>query len=214
MTTANADTAITDAIEQAADTPVVPVDQRSDSIQYAVSCLIGLWAIAPAPQTDDGGAVVIQDGEPVWADCPDFDELTDGQIDQHLDRAVKRALKKFFGPALDGTSKAHKYLLDMFQDLAKERLSAAYAALERGTTVDSKDAIRDAMVQAADEFQEVLDEMSANGAGLAATVANCQHDAVTLKGGKHNAIDFFRYAMPRVKSRAKGDQLTALSMIA
>lgn len=214
---------VAEAIENAgADTDlemvIVPIADRSDTMQFYADCITNLWEVAPEPATDDGGQAVLDEHDnPTWADCPDLDTLPDAEVESIFSASVKRAISTFFRPALSKDKatkdKASAYALDLFQDLAKIKLRGISDMLrQEKTTADTYRMVSDALVEAAEEFEEVLEKMAEAGRGIATTVAYGNHKSVTLKGG-HNATQFFDKAFPAVRTSASADRQTALSMI-
>ena len=219
MTQTQTDTTIADAIDDAnVDTPVVPLDQRAETIQMFADRIERLWEYHPAPEIDAGGSPVKDDdGNPVYQDLPDFDTMTDGEIESCLVSTSGRAATADLYEGLlsdkDGGNRIARFTLDMYEKVAGAELKAARAAINAGDTkARDYELIDRAFTNAGEKFIELLDGMVAHGTRLATTVACINHKAVTFKGG-HTAPELLFRVFPTVKGSKTESRVTAASWI-
>lgn len=210
--------ALTESIANATDGDhPVPVDQRSDTIQFYASAIAALWSIAPAPALDAGGQVQTDDnGNAVWSDQPDLDALSDGEIESVYSGCVRRAAINHIKPGLlsgKAKSKIHGFCLDLYEDLAKSELKSIrlYLKEQQAKAADYK-MVRDALEAAAEQFRSALEDMQVIGAAIADTVTYGNHKSITLKGGQ-NAVDFFTRVFPGVRGSKTEARSTAAAML-
>jgi len=190
MTTANATPTVDEAIAtlgSIADNPI-PLADRSDSV-------VAYWESIQA-MGYAGNHVV--------------DNLYDGEIESLFSSSVKSAFAEHLLPALDGTSKTQKILLDLFETQAKAALKGVDKALRKTDTDHAL--VKRALENCTEDFVQVVTDMAAAAPGLCSALVNGYTTSVTLPGGETGA-SIIEKSVTGVRATAAERRRTAAASI-